>query len=311
MSIKIYSMAEMQRLLREGGFPMEAPAINSPVLSGTLVGTYNIGGTPTITQPVAFGGSGALSSPTINSPITGDNSSDVLSDADQTITSASAWDLVISPSTTRTLKWDNSFGLGASRRLTNADDTNVAILTANDDSEIGRLQPGETTTLKCISASPADDADWSVLGPGAWTAVLAYLDSSLNSQDYTTPTEFVFDASVFDYNNEFDSANGRVTPKQKGLYHIEFKVQVSGYDGSGTAFSNIRRNGSIASVGDYIERGIHANGSSGDAFFAQEGLFECDGVSDYLSVFLGMGSDTSVAFSGSGALQQMRVKRVG
>ena len=148
------------------------------------------------------------------------------------------------------------------------------------------------------------------LAAAGWPSVWAYRSAALNGVNYTTATEIVFDAEVYDTNTDFDTTTGRFAPKVAGKYLVIVQVNTTVLTGDGDQVQ-IRKNGSVASGGDYVEGNPTVSSGVATSYrFNVSGIFDMNGSTDYLSVWLDIVTDTSINIVANAHTTYMLASRI-
>ena len=190
---------------------LTSPTINGATFSGTLSGTYTIGGTPTFPATVVQTTTSqtltnkTLTSPTINSP---------------TITNATLSSDAISGYTSSTT--GSIFGINV----------NSGVFSSSNIIVNSNITTGNLYTTK-------------IYNPYKF---FAYLSSAQNSTSGSS--KVLLDTTSFDTSSNFDkSTNHRFTAPVSGYYLFSYSVECGGSTPSGYWQAQLFKNGSVVSVG--------------------------------------------------------------
>lgn len=154
-------------------------------------------------------------------------------------------------------------------------------------------------TVVATQATPTGIAHWKVIerNGGARPSCWAFRDGAHTAQDYTTANELVFDAEVFDNNLDFNVSTGRWQPLVPGKYRVSAQVQLASHDAGEKDLIQIRKQGSIVLDGDYVESEFVYLDTATELLGKVTGVFDMDGNSDYLSVWLDVEADASITIT--------------
>ena len=149
------------------------------------------------------------------------------------------------------------------------------------------------------------------LAAAGWPSVWAWLDGQLNTKDFTTADELNEDAAVaanwsevYDTNSNFVAGSGagcgRFTPTVAGKYLVVAKATINVWTPSTAASSlQIRKNGATSS-GSIFNGSFHLDDSDTDLATAYtHGMFDMNGSTDYISMWLLVLGDSSISVGGS------------
>lgn len=208
---------------------LTAPTISSPVLSGTLSGTYTIGGTPTFpSSVVTLTGSQTLTNKVLTSP---------------TINTATIANPTLTTDTVS--EFTSAAGVTIDGVLLKDSKMNGSYIT-DATVDTAQLKDDSVTSAKLVGVDKSN----------LTTDSNPYKFRARRVAAFTTSTAAFkiinFDTEDFDTNNNFDTTTniGRYTVPVSGFYQINGRVSVNGITQSLVA---LYKNGSI------YQRGTHQN----------------------------------------------------
>jgi len=204
---------------------LTAPTISSPVLSGTLSGTYTIGGTPTFpSSVVTLTGSQTLTNKVLTSPTI--NTATI---ANPTLTVDSISEFTGAAGVTID-------GLNIKDSKLN---TNNSVITAN-------ITDSAVTAAKIADSAVTDVKKANTYG------FCAYQNSS-QSISASTFTKVSLQVEEFDNGSVFDNAtNYRLTAPIDGVYHIDGACAISSVGDTNQLFVTLYKNGTEYKRGSRI-----------------------------------------------------------
>ena len=198
---------------------LTSPTINGATLSGTLAGTYTIGGTPTFpSSVVTLTGSQTLTNKVLTSP---------------TINSATITNPTLAVDTVSEHTSANGVTIDSLNIKDGKLNTNDSVVTAN---------------IKDLNVTTGKLADASVV-PTKWAnpyKFRVYRNAAANAGINSTLAKIVFDTENYDTNNNF--ATGTYTAPVAGFYHFDWRAKwVTG--GAEQYLSQLYKNGAVISQG--------------------------------------------------------------
>jgi hypothetical protein len=141
----------------------------------------------------------------------------------------------------------------------------------------------------------------------------AYNLASDTGQDYSTAKVYTgLDTVLVDTNSNF-SLSKRFTPTVAGWYYFKGSIRLSAWTltAGTTNYLGIRKNATISN-GTY-HRGYPSYGvvnATGGSITA-DGVLEMNGSGDYVELFLGIATDTSVSITGGAGITYFQGYRLG
>lgn len=158
------------------------------------------------------------------------------------------------------------------------------------------------TTLTATTTTPGALSGW----PSAW----AWRSTALAAQDFTTATEILLNAVIFNVGSCFAVANGRFTPNVAGKYLVVAQLLISNVGTPGVDVGQIRKNGAATS-GNYVEWPFVVHPTASVYGVQLHGIFDMNGTTDYLSAWIDLELDTGVDFANGAHSAYMKISRIG
>jgi hypothetical protein len=149
------------------------------------------------------------------------------------------------------------------------------------------ISPASTASTLTLTA-PAVTGTLGIQGP----AFYAYQTADQNISNATI-TAIVFQAELFDTNNNYDTSNGRFTPNVAGYYQISGSVRI-GF-GTGDYVYGLLKNG--AEYGRFVQNSTAS--TVGFLAFGGSNLVYMNGTTDYVQFMVYQGSGTTRATLGN------------